>query len=64
MSVQRELKAAFLVACLDLDLTDQERDLLREVAHYYALGQEAEWGARNSHREQEVRDLFQKCSTR
>lgn len=56
----RETNLQLLQACLDLPLSDSELALLREISHQYALGQEADWGAANAHREPEVQALFEK----
>lgn len=53
-------KAEMLFACLDLPLTGSELALLREVAHHYSMGMAPVWGSINIHRENEVRDLFNK----
>lgn len=57
----RDKKLALLQAALLLPLSDAEHQLLLNITHHYALGQERDWGMANFHRMDEVATLFNKC---
>lgn len=61
MPHSRAEKLALLQFCLDLNLPPEDLGILRNFAHHYAMGREADWGAANQHLKDRVKAIFYRC---